>query len=580
MSSPTPYLTAAERTRIEQLKIKSWLGGRFRKRHRERCFTTLDTNIARLRAHDPGAPISPDLLVELLLPYLRADRTIAGYFDGRGVTLTDEVFAEIHHLTAKAVVARYIRDRNPSGVFGRGIVATDDLRSELDELLHAAVEAGTLSEEEGAAANELRYDRENVDDLVESARRRIEQILGEELDLAAEPQDGDVPPNEQQEEIARAALRKLRVTDLQNIAAQRGLGDIGDTETLVDQIARQLDYDEAAVAELVLSLEERTIDYGLISRLIPLRGPPNLNQLGGRLETARGKYVRIRSKPVHWFIFEEASPTGNGLLVTGRLKGMAVQPVDLGEEYRINATPREAEVRVRLRERDRWAELNTRRVGDMRAVAEVLYRTGGADPAEAIPLPDPPTELPHGNWDLITLWFLNYLQRQFNSDNLQIANLTMAHFEAADAAQDSTTAPQVRSVRLRGQYLDAHREACQLMVEGRRLLEVELQVWYRVGNGDRNLLDVRLSVSPDHISVATGSGRRPSGITRSLHDLLLNQMREAVPRQLHRDSLVPLLERVVRRARQPEPAAQADMLYEGPAPETERSAAAAHREAS
>ncbi|HEV2772753.1 MAG TPA: hypothetical protein VGV57_08005 [Thermoleophilaceae bacterium] len=480
MAERVALLEPHERQRLKSLGAFGWLNNITRRWKRDRYFDAVE----RLSGHiahlgDPSSA-DPRYLAMLMAVTLRRDGSVASYFKARHATdLSEEDdWIAFLDLLGGYVVEQYFKHRGAPEGDGFPVIA-EQLRAELDELLRIAVDEGALAHEEALSMSEATDNLGQVTDLVAETHERIERLLAEDVDLMADVADGDVPSDRREAEIAKAALVRLRAADLEDIAAREGLLQTGDREELAERIVRNHDADFGEIAELVIRHTRPPVERGLATRLLPLAEEPALRDCAARLEPNVGRFLRLRT--AHWYVFRELrlDTSERVLSLDGRLRYYRVSAVAIGERHDLNPTPHSPDVALRLRRGSRWAEIDARVAYHARSMKAVVARGAGARLLDTVPLDVPALEGDPAGWDRITLWMLGFLSSGIEDANVSIHNLTMAHFEAPGGKpEEDEDRPGVDSVRLKGRHLASHRDACQLIVDGRRMLDVEVLVRY------------------------------------------------------------------------------------------------------
>jgi hypothetical protein len=118
-------------------------------------------------------------------------------------------------------------------------------------------------------------------------------------------------------------------------------------------------------------------------------------------------------------------------------------------------------------------------------------------------------------------------------------------------------------VKLRGQRLQDHPEVCSRIVERAHLKDVEFRIRKVVDQekGFATLTRVRVAWERDHIAVLTGADG--DNLDLGLHQRLVQLVRDAAERPLS-SALVPILQRVEKRAQETDVGADAEGVITGP----------------
>jgi hypothetical protein len=439
--------------------------------------------------------------------------------------------------------------------------------------------------------------------LIGDAIDRYEQLLPE----SAGPEG--VPDTVEQRAIAKAALMSLHADELRDEMIRQELPRLPTKDAMASALAERYHGELDQVAKIVLDRQEGDPEYGLVTRIMPLIDPPELDQVARALADLSGRYVEPRTAA--FYIFGQVQRSGTTLRAHGRIRTFTVNPAEAGGEAQLNFKPFNDQITITLREGERWAEINARRSSDLHIVRAVLARTGEITPAAGVPAPGPLESTPYEDWDSRTLWFLELLRRDLQGAELQLFDTRMAHFlahkparadsepeevgrstppgaraqkrtgEDTDTEPDAEHTPPVRednqvpvdprsaadggasqaaadplarpraaldAVRLFGAQLQDHPEACARIVAGARLRDVELTIRHVTDSihGYARLVRVRLSLEDDHLAVLTGVANAEQDA--ELHRRLVAMLRAAGRRALDEGALRPTLGRIARRA--------------------------------
>jgi hypothetical protein len=300
---------------------------------RKRYFETLDRLYEMQR--ERGAPDPQDgvVLAELLAVMLRRDGTLTREFQNRQDTdLDDEGWRKLFRLLSRALVERWFRDRKPEPLDESTLsfLADQDYLDSLHELIELAQAKGAQAEQEavendGAVAASLA----DISDLTAEAEQTIVDHLTEQADLAA---DGEIPSDEEEHEIEKAALLQLRVKELRELAGTYQLEFKGGKEDLADLLLRRTNITREQIAEFVLKQQDDDPEQGMVTRLVPLDAPPDLDTAKTRLTPLQGRYVRLRT--ARWFIFEDVESGSGSLRISGRVRAFRAKPVLDTDSYK------------------------------------------------------------------------------------------------------------------------------------------------------------------------------------------------------------------------------------------------------
>ncbi len=491
------------------------------------------------------------LLAALANSFMRGDRKVLGWFMARkptGFKTTADV-DRLHELLGKAVSEKFLTARKKPKDRERPLAVYDGIEQNLVAILDEMRKMGQLTEREASFAKELAVENEQYGDGLETAKRLLEDAIGDYESLVPAVASGasEIPSEVQGKAIAKAAFLRLRADDLAEIAEGEGLVDLTTRDALAEALASRFKNEHDKVARLVLRQEDGDPEYGLVTRLVPLDHAPDLSQAAKELSPLVGRYFETRV--AQWFVFLGVEPGGSELLIKGRVLGYSVRPAEVADAAKLNASPHRDDVTVRLRKGIPWAETDARRPGDLSAVRAVLRRADIAKPLEAVPSPAPIDEPPYAAWDPRTLWMLELMQRELSTDPFSVHNVLMVDFERPlRGEQVPLDRPSVQAIRLRGSQLQDHPEVCSLITRQRHMLDIQIQLryWANKQAGTSLLPGIRVTWAGNHVAVMTGDV--DGHLSVELHRSLVNAVRDAVGRDVDIDRLRLLLRRIERNA--------------------------------
>jgi hypothetical protein len=302
------------------------------------------------------------------------------------------------------------------------------------------------------------------------------------------------------------------------------------------------------------------IESGMVTHLIPLREAADLDRTASSLEQVVGRYARI--KIAKWFVYDKVERLTQMVRLQGCVKGNRTKPVLDTDAYRLNATPSSQNIQMRFRDNQKWVEVDVRQVTEARDLRAVVRRAARLDPLDAISLQLPPLTGDIAQWDRLTVWMLGFLELSLSNAAVSIRNFSMAHYERVDMGGPPVPdRPQIDEVQLRGQHVGSNRDSCQLIVDGRRLINVEVLVQYVANATDSYLVPIRIGIGPDYASVTTGTPRDvPGQVLSELHRHLVLKVRRALDNDLDVTRLAQVVRGIIGHARETEPAAVADLF--------------------
>jgi hypothetical protein len=556
-------------TKLERAKLGIWGGGTWmsspkRLRARRRAMHTIEKLVDAQRAAKAPDPEDARILADLLAVSLRHDGSVVDHFHSRRASdlNSDAEWDEFFRLFALAHLEKWLAQRQGSpSAEPPALVVEDEYRASLEDLVALAVKFGgenqaKARDEDGAAT----FNLAKVSDLTAEALERIRSYLEDSDSFGHETRDGEIPADERERDIEIAALSRLKLAELEEIASERGIMLVASREGLAELIVRHSDITREQIAELALRGADLSIDTGLTTRLFRLRADPDVAVAAARLDKAGGKYQRLRL--ARWFVYDRPTKTDQTVVLRGRMRSYRTKPVLDVEGHKLNADPHNADVVVRVGATSRWAEVECRQLTDARDTRAVLARGAGVLVEPLLPLPLMALTDMLGTWARVTVWMLSFLQLHLEDDVIAIHNYSMAQFEASDSIQPvAPDQPRIASVQLKGQHVGSHRDACQRIVDGSRLLAVEVVLTF-VPNRDQSFqIPVRIGIEDDCATIQTAAGKRiPAAASSALHGLLIDRVRRALEVDLDPSRMHDLVDKIADRARQREPTVHADMF--------------------
>jgi len=565
-------LEPTQRARLDHWGGVGWLKWAARLNARRRALRTIGRLVEAQRTAKAAWPEDPRVLAKLLAVSLRADGSVVDHFEKRRASdlQTDEEWGEFFSLLALGLLELWLRRRDEEGgpPEAPGLVVEDEYLDSLTDLLELAQQEGKKNQAEAQAEDRAStFNLATISDLTGETLESLRAYLAES-DVFAQPAsaNGDIPENVQAREIEVAALSRLKLADLEELAAAKGLPLVASKERLAELIVGT-NVTREEIAELALRESELSIDTGLVTRLFPLAAPPDLSNAATRLSQAQGRYLKLRL--ARWFIYDEARMLDSVVVLRGRMRSYRSKPVLEVEGHRLNVDPHSAKMVVRLRKGRKWAEVDGRQVSDARDIGPVLTRGAGVSFEKTLTLPLPALDGTMASWSRRTVWMLVLLQLHLESDDTSILNYAMAHFEAPRSEPARPDEPRIAEVELRGQHVGDSRDACQRIIEGAGLLAVELKLAFVPNNLDSYVVPVRIGIDDTCATIETGAGQNvPAAVSTSLHRALIDRLCRALDTGLDPSGLGSLVRKIVDRARAPEQAPHADMF--APTPKVER----------
>jgi hypothetical protein len=386
-----------------------------------------------------------------------------------------------------------------------------------------------------------------ADEFLAEARRVLEDELAVAAEAVGDPAEGEDPiqPAERELEIAKRALVRLKLPQLRRLAVEVDIDSRGSQVELVERIAREYGDDPDEVARLVLEHEEATPTRGLVDRVYGVREKiVDLAAAAEGFKQLAGRYIRVGI--AKWFVFGHARVDEHGLWLDGYYRSYSAEATREGEDFKLVSVPTEARAGVRIRPDQRLIEVRARGEAESAAIVKSL-EWGTRLRHDKVLLLDVAAKTPLlMRWDPRSVFMLHVLDRRLPRDGVEIINLTSARFETAAAQTRRTRQPTVRAVALHGQHLLSSRAACELLVEGRGLVELSLDVRFRPDANAEFIFPLRISLASDHVSLLTGFGTSSPETAAQLHREILRRLRASLAEGVKSDDRLEALARQIR----------------------------------
>lgn len=569
----TEVLLADDRDRAKAIGATVYPRSKRYKALREKhFFTALDGAISGMQAAKFTNAYDGRVVGALAAVLVRNDPKAIGVLRKRKVKALDgttEEREELFKLTGQLIAEDYLKARKEEIPAETRLTPPRKLLGELEGLFADMKAAGEAMGHEDVTAKEMAVTLGDLPDATNLARGLIEEVVGSYESLVPETEgDDEIPEAVQRHALAKAAFLRLGVEDLAELAASEGYDDLPNKAAMAEVLSQEYSDDLDRVAEIVLRRERGDPDFGLVTRLVPLKEAPDLDAAQAAFRDLRGHYIEQRV--ALFFAFGDVErPSADILRITGRVRSFTVNPAEAGGQTRLNARPHTDEVTITLRRDQRWAEVNARRAGDLNVVRNVLRRSGEVQPAAEVAQPDPVTKEPYDIWDPRTLWMLDFLRRDLQAPALRLDDTLMANFVSPeeggnDEEERDTRRPNVESVRLRGRQLHEHPEACARIASRAQLRDMEIRVRKAINlaQGTSKLVRFRLSWEGDHLAVFSGADEH--NLDADLHREIVRLVRTAAERPLAQDSLLFMLRQIEKRAKEGTVAEDAGSLLEEP----------------
>jgi hypothetical protein len=576
MAQRPKILSHADRQWFDGIGGKSWMStASFKVRQGPRYSKTLDTFVEALAKLGVSDPLDGARLRGLLEVMLSKDRSFGSYFRKRQPTIlqSDDGWERLWSVCAGALVERYLAKRQAPPHVTAELLFDEALREEISELIDLAIREGEASAAEGHEAKEELITPVGAPDLVEAARARLEDLFSADLNVAHESVAEGIPDEERETEIAKGALLDLQTTRLREIAEAEELPTLGKREAIATLIARKYKADRTAIAELILRYAKDDPERGHTTRLLPLVEKPDLVKAGERLESLRGRYMRIGV--ANWVVFRSARTEADLAAFGGEVRYYNIGTQEDGQDPVIAARQRKSPISVRLRRDQTWAEVDTRNLTEVRRIRAALDQATAVEVEAALPIVIPPLTGEAALLDRSTLLMLHLLGG-LRDAHLDFASFTMANFAAPanPGADADPLRPTVKQVRLSGEHLLSSRDACRLVAAGQKLLAVEFRASYKrdLRAKEAHFSTVQIGLAADHASVLTSFGGDPTA-SLALHNDLVSRVRRGLDRGVQDAAeLAGIISQVTNRAAEENEAETADILPPEQSPAAEAQA--------
>lgn len=572
-------MTPQEKDRAKAIGVPRYFKTkRFKTLKEDHIYAAMDAGVAAMRENGCKDP-NGRLLGALAVPLVLSDEKVLGDLRKNKIkavaaSASKEDQEEFYKLLGYEIAERFLAARKGKFPEETPIMDPSALLGKLEGVLEKMKERGAEMSAESVTQDEmaLKFDKDDaMPDVLNLARAIIEGVVGTyELLVPEVEDDGELPNSTEQEATAKAAFLRLSVDDLRELADDKELTNLPNKAALARALAKEYANDLDKVAELVFRESATEAAFGLVTRLMPLSGAPDLDAAYEGFASLTGRFFEIR--PTVFFVYRSTtfSPDKKFLTIEGSIRAFFVSPVEFTDDKRLNPRPRKDDVVIKLQAGQKWAMVESARASDMLHIGAILRRSGEVRTSGEVPAPDPLKMVPYGSWDARSLWLLDFMRHDLRSADLRLHETLMANFDTPqgtdpdeDEGDDERVKPRLASVRLKGRALQDHPEVCQRIVDRAHMKDLEFKIRKITdkAKGTTSTQPVRLSWERDHLVVMTGSAGE--NIDKPLHEHLVRLVRDAVARPVSSE-LVPILERVQKRAQEKDVPADAEgVLDEG-----------------
>jgi hypothetical protein len=356
--------------------------------------------------------------------------------------------------------------------------------------------------------------------------------------------DQQIDELEREQELAKAALGKLKIKQLASMAGDLGLHRSGSREELLDRLLRYLGSDEARIAEMILRYSQDAPGTRRhATRLVRLDRAVELAELSQRLAAYEGSY--LRTGIAEWFIFEQARRFDSDLVVAGRLRSYDVEAESLLVEeegrYGFRTTERDDNVIVRIRSGQPVLRVQARGEHETRsAVAAFCFAAEVARERDLIGT----VTVPPGRSAISpqTIWLLSLAKALADDPTVGLDNVSSVSFELqrGGSRPSSPHSPRIDSSRFHGRHVLDTPQISGYIMEGHVVSAIAFASDFEVA-GTSHSLTARIAVEDKSVVVATGFGSAGPDVAGRLHNRLERTIAEALAEVPLDDAAIALL---------------------------------------
>lgn len=435
------------------------------------------------------------------------------------------------------------------------VVPAEDLVSEVESLLDLARKRGLEARGAQTPSRKARVFTSTPQkaDIGEYLGEGLRQVLEAEVVPAVEEaDDSGMFEHEVEREIQKKALVGLRIQTLRRLAATLGLDKRGRIEDLADRLARAYKYDEHAIAQLISeNLDEPEPDRRFSERIFPLVNAPDIDGISERASWSLGRFIRVGI--ARWIAFESIENVdSDGLKVIGALHSYkAYLSTDDDEDVSLGSSPSFTPVALYFKRGVSTVRVENVGASAARAALKALEAVSNVRSLGGIPgMGGDGLEGVLGTFDRHTVFLLDLIYNRVPRAGGKKINLTAAKFrmsreELLEIENPEDDRPTLKAVRFEGRHLLDSVPACELIAEGRALVDISLTVGQALGSSDEEArFPCRFTLDRDHVAVMTGFGRI-AGLAMDLHAALVQSAEQEIAHGiLDNDRLQELAERI------------------------------------
>jgi hypothetical protein len=407
----------------------------------------------------------------------------------------------------------------------------------------------------------------DVPDLSTRAEAALRALLEEDTLALIEPQGPTgIAAHELTHEWQKKALVGLKRDTLSQLAASRGLVPSAKLDELAQQVAASYQWDEQAIARLVLDYAEdpRVTEGGPQSRLFVLDQPVDLDWTAKRLSYVDGRYYR--TDIAKWFTFARLQRTASSLRIFGSLQTYKVGVSDVDEE-RLIPERGEYDAQLDVHAGSQIAVVHRAENATVaRSVMAAFKVATLANTLKYVPNTGTDADVRARSLHPTTEWLLDLVTYRLRSHLFRNKNAVLARFRLAKhegSAEPQTRKLSLRAVRFEGENLMASSAASSLMwTEGRPLVDLTIMVTATASESDRTIrgsVPVRIAVERDHVLVSTGLSSDVT-LTNEVHRAAVGQVELSILNAVDVGRSARLERTVRNQAENPDPEAEDVLL--------------------
>ncbi len=411
--------------------------------------------------------------------------------------------------------------------------------------------------------------RASLPDLSASFSTVLREWLEDETIALVEPEGRrGINEHELHHEILKKALVGLKREVLQDIARSKSLVPEAKLDELARQVARAYDWDESAIAKLVLDYTEapRETRGGFSTRIFVLVKPADVPHMADRLDYVDGRYYR--TDIAKWFVFGKYQQAGSVLRVNGALQSYKAK-VDPTADDKLATEFDSTDCELEVRGGSTTVLIHqARSYSTARSMLAAFKVATSADARDYVPNTWADAAVRPRHLHPSTLFLLGILTHRMRGPLFRMRNPILARFRlgtraASQVDSSSSRKPSLRAVRFEGENLLDSPAACGLMwTEGRPLVDVTVSVAATepgVNSRIRGRVPVRLALEGAAVLVETGLGD-DAAVASEVHRAVVAHVEAATGQAVSLDREARLVHLIKAQAEDPDPDADAQLL--------------------